>query len=93
MKPDLFELEGPVKFTTYDRDGNESGSMKPTNTIKRKLVTINWHGEVHKFWTTSANDQAALKNAVGQLADKLKMYYRFVYYYVTDPNYDRWEVK
>ena len=59
----------------------------------KKLVTINWHNEVHKIWTTAKTNEAALRNAVGQLADKLGMYYRFVYYYVTDPKYDRWRVE
>jgi hypothetical protein len=93
MNYDLFELEGPTKVTLYDKDGNESGVERIVGSIGKKLVIINWHGEVHRIWTIAKNDKSALSNVITRLANKLGISYRTVYYYVTDPKFNRWEVK
>ena len=55
------------------------------------LVIINWHGEVHKIWTTSGSDDKALNNACERLAKKLGVNSGSVRVHVLDGK-DRWKI-
>lgn len=50
--------------------------------MKKFIVTINWHREVRKFYTSSASEEGALFNACNQLAKKLRVTSRSVKTYV-----------
>jgi hypothetical protein len=62
-----------------------------TNSIRFKVI-INWHGEVHTFYTQCKSEERALYNAITRLAGKVGMKRMFVAPYVMDANQRRWEV-
>ena len=53
-------------------------------------VVLNWHGELHTFYTNSSNDIGALMNAQFQLAKKLHITFYKVrqHFNQGSPNYN-----
>jgi len=55
-------------------------------------VLINYHNEVHIFYTHSKSDDKALDNCIKKLSKKVGYTYGFVRCYVRD-GMDRWKVE
>ena len=39
--------------------------------MKKYLVTFNWYGELHRFYTTASSEKIAIRNAKIRLSEKL----------------------
>ncbi len=44
-----------------------------TITKKTYRVIINYHGELHEFYTTTATEELAISNSINRLGKKLKI--------------------
>ncbi len=65
--------------------------------MNKYKVTLNWHGEVHTFYTHAKSELSAMYRACYQLADVLEgesggMRYYSVRQYFNDGK-DRWKVE
>ena len=77
------------------------GSTPPAKhkNARRFLVVINWYGEVHEIWKHARPKdpvkarRQALALAIRELSKKVGYNCYRVYLYVTDPNYQRYEVR
>ena len=55
--------------------------------------TFNWHGELHRLWTTAESKESAYKQLITRLAKILKRSRRSVLVYFNDESKANWEIR
>jgi tetrahydromethanopterin S-methyltransferase subunit H len=58
----------------------------------RYLITINWQGEIHKFYRYADSPEQALRHAIRQLAREVGYASKFVRNHVMSNEHRRYEV-
>ena len=58
----------------------------------RYLITINWQGEIHKFYRYAGSPEQALRHAIRQLAREVGYASKFVRNHVMSNEHRRYEV-
>lgn len=58
----------------------------------RYLITLNWQGEVHKFYRYATSEPQALRHAIRQLAREVGYTTKYVRDHIMSNNHRRWEV-
>jgi hypothetical protein len=59
----------------------------------RYQITINWKGEVHKFYRHATSANQALRHSIRELARKVGYNTKYVRDYVMEDVNDRWKVE